>query len=100
METVIVNNLEVDIDRAANFIFLPKEYLQKGRNRVSILYQNVYNIDQSGCISFLDNDNQLVYTDFEPYSANRVFPCFDQPDLKANIKLTVVTPSDWRVLSN
>ena len=29
-----------------------------------------------------------------------VFPCFDQPDLKAIFKLTVLTQDDWVVASN
>ena len=29
-----------------------------------------------------------------------VFPCFDQPDLKANWTLTVAIPSDWEAVSN
>jgi len=29
-----------------------------------------------------------------------VFPCFDQPDLKAYMKLSIVAPTDWTVVSN
>ena len=32
--------------------------------------------------------------------AQRVFACFDQPDLKASYALTVDAPEGWRVLSN
>jgi aminopeptidase N len=32
--------------------------------------------------------------------AHRVFACFDQPDLKAPISLTVTAPDDWTVLAN
>jgi len=32
--------------------------------------------------------------------AQRVFACFDQPDLKASYALTVDAPQGWRVLSN
>ena len=32
--------------------------------------------------------------------AHRVFACFDQPDLKAPITLTVKAPADWTVLAN
>jgi aminopeptidase N len=32
--------------------------------------------------------------------AHRVFACFDQPDLKAPITLTVTAPHDWTVLGN
>lgn len=32
--------------------------------------------------------------------ASKVFPCFDQPDLKATLSLTVTAPSEWTVLAN
>lgn len=64
------------------------------------MYRNLYNLDMSGMITFKDGNDQFLYTDFEPYSANRVFPCFDQPSLKATMKLTVIAPSEWKVLSN
>lgn len=56
------------------------------------MYINKYNQDRAGCITFKDEGLQFVYTDFEPYAAHRVFPCFDQPDLKAKMKMTIVTP--------
>lgn len=102
METVIVNDLEVDYDdqSRSNFIFLPRACLQKGKNRVSVMYQSRYNNDSSGLVSFMDDGEQFLYTQFEPYYANRVFPCFDQPNLKSIMRLTVICREDWRVLSN
>jgi aminopeptidase N len=41
-----------------------------------------------------------LYTQFESNEAHRVYPCFDQPDLKAVFELTVDAPEAWTVLSN
>ncbi|PXY27462.1 aminopeptidase N [Prauserella muralis] len=41
-----------------------------------------------------------LYTQFETADAKRMFACFDQPDLKATYRLTVVAPRDWKVVSN
>lgn len=41
----------------------------------------------------------LIYTQGEPHWINRVFPVFDQPDLKATIKFNITAPSDWTVIS-
>lgn len=73
-----------------------------GDNKVGIHYKCSYDNDGSGCVSFVDVDKkQYIYTQFEPYYANRVFPCLDQPDLKAKMNLSVVGPSEWKkVLSN
>ena len=35
----------------------------------------------------------------EPYYANKVFPCFDQPNMKAPFKLFIATNSTWKVIS-
>ena len=82
-------------------MIIPRKYLQKGRNYISVLYTNEYDNDGLGCLTFADdNDLQYIYTQFEAYGANRVFPCFDQPDLKAYMKLSVVAPKEWTVISN
>jgi aminopeptidase N len=40
------------------------------------------------------------YSDAEPYEIHRVYPCFDQPDIKAPFTFTVVAPAGWEVASN
>jgi aminopeptidase N len=41
-----------------------------------------------------------LYTQFEPFDAHRMFACFDQPDLKGRLGLSVIAPEDWEVVSN
>ncbi len=41
-----------------------------------------------------------AYTQFEPFDAHRVFPCFDQPDLKATFTFDVDVPEESIVVSN
>lgn len=75
--------------------------LKEGENHVAIQYRNEYDNDGSGCYSFIDVDKkQYLYTQFEPYYANRVFAQFDQPDLKAPMRLNIISPKIWKVLSN
>ncbi|MDO5710749.1 MAG: aminopeptidase N [Micrococcales bacterium] len=45
-------------------------------------------------------DNQVyLYTQFEVADARRMFPVFDQPDLKARFAFTVTAPAHWQVIS-
>jgi aminopeptidase N len=55
-----------------------------------------------GLHRFVDpvDDAVYLYTQFETADAKRMFACFDQPDLKATHRLTVIAPSDWKVVSN
>ena len=44
--------------------------------------------------------NDYLYTLLVPADANQLFPCFDQPDLKAQLTLTLTAPAGWTVLAN
>ena len=41
-----------------------------------------------------------LYSHLEPSDARRIFPCFDQPDLKACYKVHLTGPEGWELLSN
>ena len=75
-------------------IKIPMKFLSNSEtNYISVRYENEYDNDGSGCVSFIDVDTkQYLYTQFEPYMANRVFPLFDQPNLKAKMILAIACP--------
>lgn len=83
------------------FITVPASELSTGKNTIEVSYQRPYATDGSGFHRFVDPENGEVYlyTDFEPYDANRLFPHFDQPDLKATYALEVNAPSHWQIIS-
>ncbi|MGL4745635.1 MAG: M1 family metallopeptidase, partial [Dermatophilaceae bacterium] len=41
-----------------------------------------------------------IYTQFQPFDAHRVYPCFDQPDIKAAVAWTIHAPPEWVVVGN
>ena len=47
-----------------------------------------------------EDNTEYIYTESEPYSAHRWFPCFDQPDLKAVLELVVLASEGWTVVAN
>ena len=48
----------------------------------------------------LNRREDMLYTLFVPDRARTVFPCFDQPDIKANYQLKLQTPADWKAVAN
>ena len=80
---------------------LPTERLAD-RNEVSIRYRNRYDKGGVGLHRFVDPEDGAVYvyTDFEPFNAHRLFPCFDQPDIKATYDVEVLAPESWKVIAN
>ncbi|MGV1004251.1 MAG: aminopeptidase N [Candidatus Nanopelagicales bacterium] len=46
-------------------------------------------------------DNEVyLYTQFETADAQRMYACFDEPDLKATFAFSVTAPAHWEVISN
>ena len=41
-----------------------------------------------------------MYSHFEPFYANKMFPCFDQYDLKITLLLLTITVEHWVVIGN
>ena len=83
------------------FLSLPAGSLRKGMNTVDIAFSHPYSSDGSGLYRFRDpvDGRDYLYTDFEPYDQNRLFPSFDQPDLKARYATRVSVPAAWQVIS-
>jgi aminopeptidase N len=48
----------------------------------------------------LNRQNDFLYSLLVPARAHEAFPCFDQPDLKARVSLTLDVPAGWTALSN
>jgi aminopeptidase N len=83
-------------------ITLRSAELHAGSNRVEIAYTHGYSHNGAGLHRFKDpaDGRVYLYSNFEPYDAHRMFPCFDQPDLKASFEVTAEAPEDWQVISN
>ncbi len=44
--------------------------------------------------------SDYLYTLLVPADASQLFPCFDQPDLKARVRLTLTAPAGWSAVAN
>lgn len=96
-----VNDASVPVTYNGAFLTLPARILRKGGNSVFVAYEHEFGEDGTGLHRFVDPEDHrtYLYTYLWPYYANRVFPSFDQPNLKAEITLEVTAPEDWTVVS-
>jgi aminopeptidase N len=82
-------------------IHVPAAMLQPNN---TLEFAFVADIAPSGAsiIRFHDQSDgrDYLYTLLVPADANQLFPCFDQPDLKAPVTLVLTTPSAWTGLAN
>ncbi|KAF2507757.1 peptidase M1 [Flavobacterium zhairuonense] len=91
IKSVSANGKNVSIIHENGHIVVPVENLISGKNAISISFI-------AGNLSLNRNDD-FLYTLLVPDRASTLFPCFDQPDLKATYKLSLSVPKDWAVLA-
>ena len=73
-------------------IIISKEHVSAGENRVRVRFIPA---DQS-----LNRREEFLYTLLVPDRARTLFPCFDQPNLKALFTLTLEVPAAWQAVAN
>ena len=73
-------------------IILPVGSTIEGKNEVHIRFTAG---DQS-----LNRNDEYLYTLLVPDRARTVFPCFEQPNLKAEFTLQLEVPAEWETVSN
>ncbi|HVK61527.1 MAG TPA: aminopeptidase N, partial [Bdellovibrionales bacterium] len=80
---------------------IPAKYL-KPNTEIEVEYTSEYSKTGDGFQKSKDPEDgsEYAYSDFEPFGAHTLFPCFDQPDLKATFRVSFDAPSEWKVISN
>jgi len=103
MTALVINGATVPAAQAKKkyWINLPAAALRKGSNSVMVRYDLPYSKQGQGLHKFRDpqTNETFLYSQFETFDANRFMPCFDQPDLKATLALTVEAPAKWEVIT-
>lgn len=100
---LLLNDKEEGFKFENSKIILDHEnYLIEQVNKLSIYFFGQYCNQGVGLVHYFDSiDNkEYVYTQFEPFDCNRMFPCFDQPNLKSKLKLRLITPKKWKAFGN
>jgi aminopeptidase N len=92
LRRVRVSGVDVNVVAAEGHLILPAAAMRVGENEVVVDFQ--------AGEEALNRSNDLLYTLFVPARAHRVFPCFDQPDLKARYTLSLDVPAGWTAVSN
>ncbi|WP_367868034.1 M1 family metallopeptidase [Pedobacter sp. WC2423] len=87
-----INGKSAPVTHSKEHLILLPEFLKKGDNEVRILFR--------AGEGALNRNTDYLYTLFVPDRARTVFPCFDQPDLKAVYTLTLHLPKAWKAIAN
>ena len=92
IQNVSVNGTDVPVVFESEHLLISTAFLKAGKNTVSIQFT-------AGNLSLNRNDDYL-YTLLVPDRARTLFPCFDQPDLKASFQLSLTIPGSWQAMTN
>jgi len=92
IQTITVNQKKVPVVFEKEHLIISPASLKTGLNKIVITFI-------AGDLS-LNRNNDFLYTLLVPDRARTVFPCFDQPDIKATFNLSLTIPKAWKALSN
>jgi aminopeptidase N len=100
-----LNGAEVSESEAFNGqrIVLSRKLLKLGEtNTLSLTFKSKYRNNGTGAHHFTDTEDgsEYIYTQMEAFECHRVFPTFNQPDLRAIMSLRTLAPQEWIVISN
>ncbi|MFL5382725.1 MAG: M1 family metallopeptidase [Longimicrobiaceae bacterium] len=81
---------------------IPAHHLATGSNVLEARFTTRIAPAGAAIIRFDDRSDgsTYLYTLLVPSDANLLFPCFDQPDLKARFRWRLSAPPGWKVLAN
>jgi len=92
ISSVTLNSKAVSYVFKNEHIVINAQDVSKGENHVKIAFIAG---DQS-----LNRRDDLFYTLLVPDRARTLFPCFDQPDMKALFTLALEIPATWKAVAN
>jgi aminopeptidase N len=101
-ETVVNDVVADDATWDGHHVVIPAHRLAAGANALRLRFAAPVAAAGTAIIEYDDarDSARYLYTLLVPADAQLLFPVFDQPDLKARIAWTLVTPASWRVLAN
>ena len=102
IQVLTVNGQLPELQVINEHLVLPAALLQAGRNEVSLQFSAPIAAAGSALTRHVDTADgaHYVYSLFVPADAPSVFPCFDQPDLKAVWSLALTVPAGWQAVGN
>ena len=90
--SLLLNGAEVDYEVKHEHIYIASSHTRVGDNEVLITF--------AASNQSLNRRDEFLYTLLVPDRARTLFPCFDQPDLKANYTLSLTIPANWKAVAN
>ena len=92
VSSIRANGQPIAVRAEHGHLVVPGDALNRGENVVEIAF--------TAGSEALNRNEDFLYSLFVPARASQTFPCFDQPDIKGSLSLSLEIPSEWAALSN
>ncbi|HKE13022.1 MAG TPA: M1 family aminopeptidase [Myxococcota bacterium] len=94
-----VGRISYDKRRETAEIRFPRA-IPAGPARLSVAFEGALRTDLRGLYAARSGDRHYAFTQLEAADARRFFPCFDEPAMKACLRLSVTTAESNAAISN
>ena len=99
---VAVNTRATALRAVHDHVLIPPDRLVRGRNLLTATFTSPVGATGTPLTVYRDpaDGKQYWYTLVVPADAHRLYPCFDQPDLRAVFRWELELPTDWTAVAN
>ncbi len=99
---VEVNGNAVPAEHREEHLRVPANAFKPGVNTIKLEFRAPVAIAGAPVTRYRDREDgsEYLYTLLVPADASMLFPCFDQPDLKARFSLELDLPGGWKAVAN
>lgn len=97
-----VNGVQVSGQVIRDHLVVPAAFLREGDNELALEFDSPIAPARTAVTRYVDREDGAVYlySLFVPADASSVFPCIDQPDVKARFDLELVASKGNEVVAN
>ncbi|MDW8467954.1 MAG: hypothetical protein RML56_01990 [Burkholderiales bacterium] len=101
-QSLEVNGAQAQPEVRKDRLVVPARLLEPGRNVLRLRFEAAAGDAGAPLLRYRDAEDgaEYVYTLVVPADASALFPCFDQPDLRARFRLSLELPAGWRAVAN
>ncbi len=102
LSAVECNGAETPAARVADHVVIPQQSLRAGKNTIRLRTRSRVAAAGTPLSHYHDvaDGQDYLYTLVVPADAHRLYPCFDQPDLRAEFDIAIECPEPWSAVSN
>ncbi len=102
VQDVRVNGVPLAPESRHEHLRIAARHLKAGRNSLRLSFESPVKVSGSAVTRYRDREDgaEYLYTLLVPADASTLFPCFDQPDLKARFSLELELPGNWAAVAN